>query len=78
MALDPEPPEPELDDVLEPPELEPPLDGGEERGGGAERTGWDWGIEEVGASRAVDPPPAVDEPELGGGVSLDVVVRGMA
>lgn len=78
MALDPEPLEPEPDDVLEPPELEPPLDGGDERGGGADRTGWDCGMEEVGASRTVDPPPAVEDPELGGGASLEVVVRGMA
>lgn len=72
MALDPDPPdELEPDDVLDP-LLEPPPDGGEERGGGAERTGGDCGIEGIdGMGLLVEPPPLdvddVEDPELGGG-----------
>ena len=63
---------------LDPPELvELP-----ERGGGADRVGWDCGTY-VGIDGMLDvvPPPDVDDPELGGGgggASLVVVVRGMA
>ena len=71
MALEPDPPEElEPDDVLDPP-LELPPDGGDERGGGAERTGRDCGIDGIdGIGLLVEPPPLdvdVDDPELGGG-----------
>jgi hypothetical protein len=71
-ALDPEPPEL---DVLEP-LLDPldPLDLG-----GADRVGCDCGIGIEGISRVLEPAPLlVVEPELGGGASLVVGVRGMA
>lgn len=77
IALDP-PLDPELLDAPEPLELPDPLEG-DDLGGGADLTGCDCGIEEVGASRVLE--PAVEDeldPVLGGASPLVVVVRGIA
>lgn len=85
-SLDVEPPrrtalEPPPEDEEVEPELPDPPDvlGGDDRGGGADRTGCDCGIDDVGASLVLEPALLDElEPLLGGASLLVVVVRGMA